>query len=324
MQAHRSGGWPAGGPPTIFDVRRDSIRKHVIRGSHAVGSLSTAPPKSWWTSTSSASRRRCADLSSHPVVKALQEDGQARSLSLLSEPFAAFREAYPFLCARADSHSASKRPHSYPSCIVPGLLYLGDLSDAEPPRLREHLNVTRCVTALAELTPSLKEGVAESRVKHTWCNVRDVEQADIKEHCRGAAAIEAARADGAAVLVHRSRGVSRSASLCIAYLMKREGWAAAKALEHVRARRPIVLPNEGFEKCLAEWGKEVSGERSGVRAGEDAAPRGQRVRAAAELGGAADAHARDARGGEGRRGAREPRGGRRVDVRLRPLAHVRL
>ena len=30
------------------------------------------------------------------------------------------------------------------------------------------------------------------------------------------------------------------------------------------ARRPIVLPNEGFEKCLAEWGKEVSGERSGV------------------------------------------------------------
>ena len=42
MQAHRSGGWPSGGPPTIFDVRRDSIRKHVIRGSHAVGSLSTA------------------------------------------------------------------------------------------------------------------------------------------------------------------------------------------------------------------------------------------------------------------------------------------
>ena len=32
----------------------------------------------------------------------------------------------------------------------------------------------------------------------------------------------------------------------------------------MRARRPIVLPNEGFEKCLAEWGKEVSGERSGV------------------------------------------------------------
>ena len=267
MQAHRSGGWPSGGPPTIFDVRRDSIRKHVIRGSHAVGSLSTAPPKSWWDKhVVVVDGDACADLSSHPVVKALQEDGQARSLSLLSEPFAAFREACPFLCARADSHSASKRPHSYPSCIVPGLLYLGDLSDAASlPRLREHLNVTRCVTALAELTPSLKEGVAESRVKHTWCNVRDVEQADIKEHFAAAhAAIEAARADGAAVLVHCSRGVSRSASLCIAYLMKREGWAAAKALEHVRARRPIVLPNEGFEKCLAEWGKEVSGERSGV------------------------------------------------------------
>ena len=39
-----------------------------------------------------------------------------------------------------------------------------------------------CVTALAELTPSLKDSVAESKIKHTWCNVRDVEGADIKEH----------------------------------------------------------------------------------------------------------------------------------------------
>ena len=57
--------------------------------------------------------------------------------------------------------------------MVPGLLYLGDLSDAAAlPRLREQLNIQAAVTALAELTPSLKAAVKESGVEHTWCNVR--------------------------------------------------------------------------------------------------------------------------------------------------------
>ena len=79
------------------------------------------------------------------------------------------------------SRSALKRPY-YPSCILPGLLYLGDLEDAVAmPRLCETLNVTHAVTALAELPHSLQQSVSQSGVKHTWCNVRDVEEADIKE-----------------------------------------------------------------------------------------------------------------------------------------------
>ena len=126
-------------------------------------------------------------------------------------------------------------------------------------------NIQHCLTALAELTPSLKASVAESGVQHTWCNVRDVEEADIKEHFGTAHdCIEAARKAGTAIFVHCSRGVSRSASLCIAYLMRKEGWAAARAREHVARRRPIILPNEGFWRCLQEYEKELSGARSGV------------------------------------------------------------
>ena len=101
--------------------------------------------------------------------------------------------------------------------------------------------------------------VSESGVKHIWCNVRDVEEANIKEHFGTAYdAIERSREKGEAIFVHCSRGVSRSASLCIAYLMRKEGWDVVKARSFVEKCRPIILPNEGFWTCLQEYEKEAS------------------------------------------------------------------
>ena len=78
-------------------------------------------------------------------------------------------------------------------------------------------------------------------------------EADIKEHFSSSfAIIDAAAASGSAVFVHCSRGVSRSASLCIAYLMRKEKWSAKVAREFVEAARPLILPNEGFWRCLQE------------------------------------------------------------------------
>ena len=50
----------------------------------------------------------------------------------------------------------------------------------------------------------------------------------------------------AAVLVHCGAGVSRSAALVIAYLMRRFAWNAAKARRHCHERRSLVNPNDGF------------------------------------------------------------------------------
>ena len=52
------------------------------------------------------------------------------------------------------------------------------------------------------------------------------------------------------VLVHCRAGVSRSATLVIAYLMKRHGMSLDDALAHVRAKRPRIAPNEGFIQQL--------------------------------------------------------------------------
>ena len=48
------------------------------------------------------------------------------------------------------------------------------------------------------------------------------------------------------VLVHCRSGMSRSASLVIAYIMKTKGASCQDAYEYVKHKRSIVLPNEGF------------------------------------------------------------------------------
>ena len=267
--------WPSGGAPAVLDCRDHGNRKRIIRGSLAAGVDGSGSLRLGGDGKHRPRLDRVvclyhdtpAVLAEHPVCRYLQQDADCKGVLVLGEPFDAFQAAFPFLCCREHSSKAAKRP-LMPSCIVPNLLYLGDLSDAAAlPRLQEQINVRAAVTALAELPPSLKSSVAESGVEHTWCNVRDVEEADIKRHFATAfECIERCRAAGTAVFVHCSRGVSRSASLCIAYLMKKEGWKAERARAFVEACRPIVLPNEGFWRCLVEYEKEMSGERSGVYA----------------------------------------------------------
>jgi len=55
------------------------------------------------------------------------------------------------------------------------------------------------------------------------------------------------------VLVHCGAGVSRSASLCIAYLMRRFAWNAARARKHCQSRRSLVNPNDGFWRSLCAF-----------------------------------------------------------------------
>jgi hypothetical protein len=53
-------------------------------------------------------------------------------------------------------------------------------------------------------------------------------------------------------LVHCRAGVSRSAAVVVAYVMHHKQWSLQQALDHVRARRPIVCPNRGFMQKLVE------------------------------------------------------------------------
>ena len=55
---------------------------------------------------------------------------------------------------------------------------------------------------------------------------------------------------GGHILVHCKMGISRSASTVCAYLMKSLNWSLEQALAHVKKRRPIANPNDGFIEQL--------------------------------------------------------------------------
>lgn len=65
--------------------------------------------------------------------------------------------------------------------------------------------------------------------------------------------ITKARNDGSKVLVHCKMGVSRSASVVIAYAMKAYDWDFQKALRHVKEKRNCIKPNSSFISQLETY-----------------------------------------------------------------------
>jgi len=68
--------------------------------------------------------------------------------------------------------------------------------------------------------------------------------------------------EGKAVLVHCQMGISRSASIVVAYMMwkKRPEITLDHALTYAMARREEVSPNVGFVQALVKWEEKLRGE----------------------------------------------------------------
>jgi len=61
------------------------------------------------------------------------------------------------------------------------------------------------------------------------------------------------------VLVHCAAGLSRSPTMCIAYLQHHFRWDLRKAFQHVKKVRPEICPNSGFLRQLIVWEKKRCG-----------------------------------------------------------------
>ena len=65
--------------------------------------------------------------------------------------------------------------------------------------------------------------------------------------------IHSAVLSGGCVLVHCNAGVSRAASIVMAYLMRHYGMSFVEAFRFVKSKRAFVRPNEGFVQQLREY-----------------------------------------------------------------------
>jgi atypical dual specificity phosphatase len=75
--------------------------------------------------------------------------------------------------------------------------------------------------------------------------------------------IDDATARGGRVLVHCAMGISRSATIVIAYLMYKYRVPLATAYNFVKARRPEINPNPGFMNALQQYEYELSYQNGG-------------------------------------------------------------
>ncbi|KFH44224.1 Dual specificity protein phosphatase-like protein [Hapsidospora chrysogenum ATCC 11550] len=145
---------------------------------------------------------------------------------------------------------------SLPSRIL-DYLYLGNLGHANNPNLLKELGIHQ-VLSVGE-TVMWPDGVDESWGDDDVCVVEGVQDNGIDplmDHfARCLEFIDRGRRNGTATLVHCRVGVSRSATICIAEVMRAMGMSFPRAYCFVRARRlnVIIQPHLRFAYELLRW-----------------------------------------------------------------------
>ncbi|XP_038070795.1 dual specificity protein phosphatase 4-like [Patiria miniata] len=145
-----------------------------------------------------------------------------------------------------------------PVQILPHL-YLGNAFHAARRDLLEAhaitavLNVSRCVPNYF---------LAEGAITYKSIPVDDDNEADLLSWFPEAIDfIDAVKLSGGSVLIHCRAGISRSATVCLAYLMKVQAMRLEEAFEFVRSLRKVISPNFSFMLQLLKYESELKQER---------------------------------------------------------------
>jgi protein-tyrosine phosphatase len=137
-----------------------------------------------------------------------------------------------------------------------GNLFVGSLSAAESSQFLSQHNITHILTVAKDLTvniPDAPDGNGEQTdVHHLVVECHDHPMANILEvldECLNFVR-QGLHNQSGNVLVHCASGVSRSVTVCAAYLMKYYQWNWLEALQYIANERRYANPNLGFRRQL--------------------------------------------------------------------------
>jgi protein-tyrosine phosphatase len=148
-----------------------------------------------------------------------------------------------------------QRPN--PDFIINGL-YLGSRENAYTPKIISRYRITHVLSVCMVDDMSFHKAQFAHNVKLKVIPILDEENVNIKYYFHRAIDFINEGIDaGGNVLVHCVWGMSRSATIVMAYLMNRCGVDFPEAYNFVRISRPIVSPNKGFIRQLMEYSDEL-------------------------------------------------------------------
>lgn len=147
--------------------------------------------------------------------------------------------------------------------ILDGRLYLSGGRVATAERLAS-MNIKAVVRAITEheeeiLMESTKEAIRlPANIDVMYVRLMDLEDSDIQSHFdRVLRFIHTHLKNGDKVLIHCGAGISRSATLIMAYLISHKHLTLRAAYALVRNKRKIVRPNNGFFRQLIDYERET-------------------------------------------------------------------
>ena len=132
-------------------------------------------------------------------------------------------------------------------------LWLGSYASANNEVGLKALNIKNILIVGDNMHPRFPDQFVYKQIQ-----IADEEESDIFSHLPELVRfIEDCVKRDESILVHCMGGVSRSASVVTAYVMKKYGWGFEKAVAYVRGKRSCVYPNTGFVKQLKEYEKVI-------------------------------------------------------------------
>uniref|UniRef100_A0A8C3RXD4 Dual specificity phosphatase 2 n=1 Tax=Chelydra serpentina TaxID=8475 RepID=A0A8C3RXD4_CHESE len=151
-------------------------------------------------------------------------------------------------------HSTTTISHSFclrggPVEILP-FLYLGSCYHSSNKQVLESLGITAVLNVSASC-PNHFEG----QFRYKSIPVEDNHMAEISVWFQEA--IDSVKSSGGRVLVHCQAGISRSATICLAYLIQTQRVRLEEAFDFVKQRRGVISPNFGFMGQLLQFETEV-------------------------------------------------------------------
>jgi len=149
--------------------------------------------------------------------------------------------------------------------ILPNL-YLGSETEMRDERLLKLTGITHVLPVGAHLwDPRADNTFAEIKLEYypTQINIFDCKSSDVLSHLSKTTEwIDNIITQNVKhkVLVHCAAGISRSATIVIAYIMWKNKWDYDKAFDFVKSKRSIISPNPGFRdqlKLYQDWNMKV-------------------------------------------------------------------